>query len=86
MYGPQIPVNDRWAIVAYVRALQRSQNARIEDVQNSYYVDSGIRHPYEGVTEADHEKEGAYSWCKAPRYHGEVMEVGPLARMRNNFV
>ncbi|GAB4376319.1 MAG: cytochrome c [Acidobacteriota bacterium] len=31
-YGPQIPVRDRWAIVAYVRALQRSQNARLEDV------------------------------------------------------
>ncbi len=30
-YGPQIPVEDRWAIVAYLRALQRSQNARIED-------------------------------------------------------
>jgi mono/diheme cytochrome c family protein len=26
-YGPQIPVEDRWAIVAYVRALQLSQNA-----------------------------------------------------------
>lgn len=31
-YGAQIAVEDRWAIVAYVRALQRSQNARIEDV------------------------------------------------------
>jgi mono/diheme cytochrome c family protein len=31
-YGPQIPVADRWAIVAYVRALQRSKNARLEDV------------------------------------------------------
>jgi mono/diheme cytochrome c family protein len=31
-YGAQIPVADRWAIVAYVRALQRSQNARIADV------------------------------------------------------
>lgn len=31
-YGPQIDVHDRWAIVAYVRALQRSQNASIEDV------------------------------------------------------
>ncbi len=29
-YGPQIPVADRWAIVAYVRALQRSQNASAE--------------------------------------------------------
>ena len=31
-YGPQIPVEDRWAIVAYLRALQRSQNAGIDDV------------------------------------------------------
>ena len=31
-YGPQIKVEDRWAIVAYVRALMRSQDARIEDV------------------------------------------------------
>lgn len=31
-YGSQIPVDDRWAIVAYVRALQRSQNATIDDV------------------------------------------------------
>jgi mono/diheme cytochrome c family protein len=27
-YGSQIPVADRWAIVAYVKALQRSQNAK----------------------------------------------------------
>ena len=25
-YAYQVPVSDRWAIVAYVRALQRSQN------------------------------------------------------------
>jgi hypothetical protein len=31
-YGAQVPVADRWAIVAYVRALQFSQNATIEDV------------------------------------------------------
>ena len=31
-YGPQIPIEDRWAIVAYVRALQRSQNATVDDV------------------------------------------------------
>ena len=31
-YGSQIPVDDRWAIVAYLRALQRSQNATIDDV------------------------------------------------------
>jgi Ni,Fe-hydrogenase I large subunit len=26
-------------------------------------------------------KEGAYSWCKAPRYMGKSVEVGPLARL-----
>jgi mono/diheme cytochrome c family protein len=31
-YGPQVPIEDRWAIVLYIRALQRSQDARIEDV------------------------------------------------------
>jgi mono/diheme cytochrome c family protein len=31
-YGAQIGVEDRWAVVAYVRALQRSRNATIEDV------------------------------------------------------
>lgn len=31
-YGPQIPTSDRWAIVAYIRALQLSRNAGIEDV------------------------------------------------------
>jgi len=31
-YGQKVPVMDRWAIVAYVRALQRSQNASPDDV------------------------------------------------------
>jgi len=31
-YGHNIQVNDRWAIVAYMRALQRAQNATTEDV------------------------------------------------------
>lgn len=31
-YRHQIPVSDRWAIVAYLRALQRSQNATINDI------------------------------------------------------
>jgi len=31
-YGALIPVEDRWAIVAYVRALQRSQHATLADV------------------------------------------------------
>jgi mono/diheme cytochrome c family protein len=31
-YANRIDIFDRWAIVAYVRALQFSQNARIDDV------------------------------------------------------
>lgn len=31
-YGPQIPVEDRWAIALYVRALQRSRDAAVADV------------------------------------------------------
>jgi mono/diheme cytochrome c family protein len=31
-YAAQIPVQDRWAIVAYIRALQRSQQATVHDV------------------------------------------------------
>jgi hypothetical protein len=31
-YAAQVPVRDRWAIVAYVRVLQRSRHATIEDV------------------------------------------------------
>ena len=31
-YGSQIPTEDRWAIAAYVKALQRSQNAQPSDV------------------------------------------------------
>lgn len=31
-YGPQIAVEDRWAIVAYLRALQRSQNVTAADL------------------------------------------------------
>jgi len=34
-YGSVIQVPDRWAIVAYVRALQRSQNATVNDVPAS---------------------------------------------------
>jgi mono/diheme cytochrome c family protein len=31
-YSAQLSPNDRWAVVAYVRALQLSQNAKIDDV------------------------------------------------------
>lgn len=34
----------------------------------------------DGPTEPAADKEGAYSWCKAPRLTGRVVEVGALAR------
>ena len=35
-YGPTIIVPDRWAIITYLRALQRSQNAPIADVPEEH--------------------------------------------------
>jgi mono/diheme cytochrome c family protein len=32
-YADRVPPEDRWAIVAYIRALQLSQYARIEDLK-----------------------------------------------------
>jgi hypothetical protein len=34
-YAPQVPASDRWAIVAYIRALQYSQHATLADVPES---------------------------------------------------
>ena len=39
-YSAQIPVKDRWSIVAYVRALQLSQNAAAGDVPAGHTVPS----------------------------------------------
>ena len=41
-YADRVPPSDRWAIVAYIRALQRSQHATLADVP------SGTRIPEDG--------------------------------------
>ena len=38
-YGPTIIVPDRWAIIAYLRSLQRSQNAAVADVPPEHRAD-----------------------------------------------
>jgi mono/diheme cytochrome c family protein len=38
-YGPNVTVPDRWAIIAYLRALQRSQNATAADVPPEHRVE-----------------------------------------------
>jgi hypothetical protein len=35
-YAEKLTISDRWAVIAYVRALQRSQNGRINDVPASH--------------------------------------------------
>ncbi|MCL6639285.1 MAG: nickel-dependent hydrogenase large subunit [Firmicutes bacterium] len=53
-----------------------------EQVKHAWYAgDNAPGHPARGRTEPDREKDGAYSWVKAPRYGGRAMEGGPLARL-----
>jgi ferredoxin hydrogenase large subunit/hydrogenase large subunit len=52
-----------------------------EDVGCSLYSSGSGLSPYAGETVAAPDKANAYSWLKAPRYSGKVMEVGPLARV-----
>ncbi len=53
-----------------------------EYVKYSWYEeDTSGRHPYEEDTKPRLGKDGGYSWIKAPRYKGQVHEVGPLARV-----
>jgi Ni,Fe-hydrogenase I large subunit len=51
-----------------------------EDVSHAWLADDAPRHPAEGATRPLPEKAGAYTWCKAPRLGGRVVEVGALAR------
>ncbi len=66
-----------------------------EAIAHSYYQYPGGQdstlHPFDGVTDPKYtgptppyeelKTDSQYSWLKAPRYDGKVMEVGPLARM-----
>jgi quinone-reactive Ni/Fe-hydrogenase large subunit len=66
-----------------------------EDVTHAWYEGTGKpEHPYDGTTIPKYtglekkedgyaylKTEEKYSWIKSPRYDGEPMEVGPLARM-----
>jgi hydrogenase large subunit len=56
-----------------------------EEAEYSWFENTGAVHPYDGQTVPDRDKANAYSWVKSPRYGGEVMEVGPLARMLTSY-
>ena len=52
-----------------------------EDISHSWMLaQNGPKHPWQGSTQPDPEQADGYSWCKAPRYDGRVMEVGAQAR------
>lgn len=52
-----------------------------EDMASSWMAGGATaRHPARGVTLPEPDKDGAYSWCKAPRLAGRPMETGALAR------
>jgi hydrogenase large subunit len=52
-----------------------------EDVRHAWYAEPEMpQQPVAGATVPLAQKQGAYSWCKAPRYDGRVVEVGALAR------
>ena len=56
-------------------------SAILEDTTHAWYAAAGLpQHPAEGSTLPVAEKDGAYSWCKAPRLAGQVVETGALAR------
>jgi len=65
-----------------------------EEVGHSWYTypeGKTALHPFDGVTDPHYtgpkppyehlDENGAYSWLKTPRWKGNAMEVGPLARM-----
>ncbi len=55
--------------------------AIMEDLSHSWMAHRNTpRHPFDGITHPKAEAENGYTWCKAPRLAGEVMEVGALAR------
>jgi hydrogenase large subunit len=54
-------------------------DAIIEDLSHAWMAGSAAA-PDKGDTRPLPGKEGAYTWCKAPRYRGQVVETGALAR------
>ncbi len=59
-----------------------------ECIARSWYDGDWTRHPYEEDTDpapGEFDKDGKYSWVKAPRFDDRVMQVGPLAQVLVGF-
>ncbi|WP_341892099.1 nickel-dependent hydrogenase large subunit [Variovorax sp. YR752] len=51
-----------------------------EDATHAWLAGDSPLHPREGLTEPMLDKPGGYTWNKAPRLAGEVVETGAIAR------
>jgi hydrogenase large subunit len=59
-----------------------------ESIAHSWYDGDWRRHPYDEDTVPKYttfQADGKYSWIKAPRFDGQVMQVGPLAQVLVGF-
>lgn len=86
-YGayPQPDGGHAFAAGVWDAAMQQLQpvdtTAIREDATHAWLSDiGGARHPSAGLTEPDADKPGAYTWNKAPRLAGQVVETGAIAR------
>ncbi|MCB1963966.1 MAG: nickel-dependent hydrogenase large subunit [Rhodocyclaceae bacterium] len=64
--------------------LEAFDHARItEEVRYAWFRPyDGGRHPYDGETVPDYRPgDDRYTWAKAPRYDGRVVETGPFAEL-----
>lgn len=60
-------------------------NKITEDISHSWMEgQADPQHPYHGVTLPNADVDSGYTWCKAPRLDGHVVEVGALARQLIN--
>ncbi|MGD9808199.1 MAG: nickel-dependent hydrogenase large subunit [Deferribacterales bacterium] len=89
--------NDMWLPSGIIKGGDLSniipvdQSKIAEDSAHSWYVDKSAKHPYDGTSDKNYtgpkppydylDVDKEYTFVKAPRYEGEPMEVGPLARM-----
>jgi hydrogenase large subunit len=55
-------------------------NLITEDVCHAWLIGRSALPPAQGETNVDADKAEAYTWCKAPRYGGQIAETGALAR------
>jgi [NiFe] hydrogenase large subunit len=78
LYFPQGVIMNRGAVAPL------TTSSILEHVRHSWYEGEAAIPPSSGVTApvfTAHNTADRYSWLKAPRYQGEPVEVGPLARV-----